>query len=319
MNKKLLSIIVTGCITLTACQSINDTKLVSEDNNNILKSLQNNQNNQTEAINSINTSLQASLTENNKQLNLCIQKLNDQTTDLNDIKKDLKNLKSSMHNSSNVGSMENSNSINDGNDGLKTSDGKLIFGSTEWIYIAEADTVFESRIDTGASVSSISALNITNFERDGHKWCRFEIPLNNGQSIKAEAPWVRNAVIIQASTDGKKEERPVVKMTVKVGNYTGTNEFTLRNRASMQYALLIGREFIKDIAVVDVSKDLVQPKNKAKNSVSGLKYDKEKDLILQNTRNVEINKEDSSAKEVVQAKPKTVEKDNSSEKANLQH
>lgn len=144
-------------------------------------------------------------------------------------------------------------------DATRLDNGKMIFGNQEWVYIAEADASFASRIDTGASVSSINAINIEKIERDGKVWYKFDIPLDDGNVIHLSAPRVRTAVIIQASSDTP-EERPVVKLTVKIGSYTGVNEFSLKNRDKMQFPLLVGREFIQDIAVVDVSRENVQKK-----------------------------------------------------------
>lgn len=164
-------------------------------------------------------------------------------------------------------------------DNTKLEDGKMIFGNVEWVYVVKANTSFESRIDTGASVSSISAINIEPFEREGAKWYRFEIPLNKNETIKMEAPWVRTTKIKQASSDGELEERPIVKLAVKVGELTETAEFSLRNRTNMQYVVLIGREFLNDIAVVDVSRQFVQKKIENTSEVGALKQDKEKNFI----------------------------------------
>ncbi len=189
----------------------------------------------------------------------------------------------------------------------KITDGKMIFGESEWMFILEANASFDSRIDTGASISSISALDMVQFERDGAKWFSFSIPLDDKNSIKMEAPWVRDAKIVQSSTDGKAEVRPVVALTVRIGDLTEKAEFSLRNRTNMQYAVLIGREFIQDIAVVDVSRKHVQPKLDAKHSVGASKVTKTGKSIP-NSRPVETKKE--KAKEEVLAKPKAVPAEN---------
>ena len=52
----------------------------------------------------------------------------------------------------------------------------------------------------------------------------------------------------------------MVSLNVKIGDYSGASEFTLTDRSKMQYALLIGRTLIQDIAVVDVSRSHIQGK-----------------------------------------------------------
>ena len=70
----------------------------------------------------------------------------------------------------------------------------------------------------------------------------------------------------------------------------------------MQYALLIGREFIKDIAIVDVSKKHVQGKLVNRNSIGGLKIDKDNKFIP-NSRDV-VKDKDTQTEKVIQAKKK---------------
>lgn len=143
---------------------------------------------------------------------------------------------------------------------LQTPDGKMYFGEDEYIYIKEADATIDARIDTGAAVSSISATDITEFERQGKKWYRFTIDAND-HTIEVEAPFVRTSTIRQASKETT-TERVVVSLTIKVGEYSTQSEFTLTDRSRMQYPLLIGRSLIQDIAVVDVSRDHIQARNK---------------------------------------------------------
>lgn len=143
---------------------------------------------------------------------------------------------------------------------LQTPDGKIYLGEDEYIYIKEADATFDSRIDTGAAVSSISARNITEFERNGKRWYRFTIEAND-HNIEVEAPFVRTSIIRQSSSQ-KSIERVVVALNIKVGDYSAQTEFTLTDRSHMQYPVLIGRTMIQDIAVVDVSRDHIQGRNK---------------------------------------------------------
>jgi len=143
--------------------------------------------------------------------------------------------------------------------GLTTPDGKLILGESEWVYVEEANGAFQSRVDTGAATSSISATDITVFEREGKRWVKFKMPLDNGKSLNIEAPFVRYVRIKQASADSS-DRRPVVRLTMQLGSLTEKAEFSLKDRSEMDFSLLLGREFIKDVAVVDVAREFVQPK-----------------------------------------------------------
>lgn len=78
-------------------------------------------------------------------------------------------------------------------------------------------------------------------------------------SYEVEAPLVRFARIRQASSE-EVDRRPVVELTIKIGEFTDTAEFTLTDRTSMTYPILLGREFLRDIALIDVAKSYHQPK-----------------------------------------------------------
>ena len=143
---------------------------------------------------------------------------------------------------------------------LQTPDGKMYFGEDEYVYVKEADATFDARIDTGAAVSSISAQDITEFERNGKRWYRFTVEAND-HKIQVEAPYVRTSTIRQVSKHTT-TERIVVALNVKVGDYSTTSEFTLSDRTRLQYPLLIGRTLMQDIAVVDVARDHIQGRNK---------------------------------------------------------
>lgn len=137
---------------------------------------------------------------------------------------------------------------------------KIVVGRVEWLWIEPVNRVYEARVDTGATTSSISALDITPFEKDGKRWVRFRLaPDDSGESFEVEAPLVRYVRIRQASSE-ELDRRPVTALTVRLGKMTEVAEFTLTNRTQMGYPILLGREFLRDVAVVDVAKTNVQPK-----------------------------------------------------------
>lgn len=137
---------------------------------------------------------------------------------------------------------------------------KIVVGRVEWLWIEAINRVYEARVDTGATTSSISALDITPFEKDGKRWVRFKLAPDDGDdSFEVEAPLVRYVRIRQASSDTL-DRRPVAALTVRLGKMTEVAEFTLTDRTQMTYPILLGREFLRDVAVVDVARENVQPK-----------------------------------------------------------
>lgn len=136
---------------------------------------------------------------------------------------------------------------------LKTADGKLLLGEEEWIYIKAINHSAKARIDTGATTSSISAVDIEMFERDGKKWVKFKLAHNDKETKEFESPISRIVTIRQSSTE-KRTDRPVIEAWVQIGDLKTKTEFTLNDRTHMTFPVLLGRTFFRDVAVVDVSK-----------------------------------------------------------------
>jgi len=148
---------------------------------------------------------------------------------------------------------------------VKILNEKTILGNAEWAYITASKKNLKARIDSGAATSSINAVNLKQFERDGKKWVRFNLTHDKKSKEQIiEAKIVRISKIIQSSKPGVKTERPVVKLHIRIGDIAGYTEFTLTNRLHMEYPVLIGRTFLKDVALVDVSQDYIHPKYQAK-------------------------------------------------------
>lgn len=140
-------------------------------------------------------------------------------------------------------------------------EGKLVVGSTEWIYLTPPGHHYQARVDSGATTSSLSAQDITRFERNGKRWVSFKLQHDDeAEPLQIEAPLVRNVRIRQASAD-EVERRPVVQLTINLGSGLQQDaEFTLTDRSQMTYPILLGREFLRDIVLIDVGRKNVQPK-----------------------------------------------------------
>lgn len=142
---------------------------------------------------------------------------------------------------------------------------KLIIGEVERVFVDQVGQSFEARIDTGAATSSIDARNIQLFERNGHQWVRFEVPLDEAEDekrITVESRVVRFVRI--RMPEGESERRPVIRAQVKLGSFVAETELNLNDRAHLDYPLLLGRRYIKDIAVVDVGRRYVQSESTTK-------------------------------------------------------
>lgn len=148
--------------------------------------------------------------------------------------------------------------------GSERRDNKLIVGQVERVLLAGPEIVYQARIDSGATTSSIDARNVERFERDGEDWVRFDVPVPNsdGSRVEEEEEFEtlereisRNASITQASSE-ESERRAVVKLQFSIGDHEQEAEFTLSNRENLEFPLLIGRNILRDVMLIDVGKEL---------------------------------------------------------------
>ena len=136
----------------------------------------------------------------------------------------------------------------------------LTLGEIEKVTIDSVEQKFDARIDTGAETSSLNAVDIEEFERNGKNWIRFH--LSDGTTSLDERNWIEAPILrfvkIRQSTNYQLERRPVVELWVRLGKIHEKTQFTLADRSQMIHPVLLGRDFIRDIAVVDVSKKYIQ-------------------------------------------------------------
>lgn len=136
-------------------------------------------------------------------------------------------------------------------------DSKLLIGSVEKVGLIPSEWWFDARIDSGAATSSLDAREITVFERDGKRWVKFFLlDRENDKKLAIELPVKRMVKILQASNE-ESERRAVVEFQVTLGDIEQLVEFTLSDRAHLEYPILIGRNVLKDLMLVDVSKKFI--------------------------------------------------------------
>jgi len=147
--------------------------------------------------------------------------------------------------------------------------GKVILGQEEWVWIDEFQTNFKSRVDTGATTSSLNATDIVKFERDGRDWVKFNLSHKDDNTVfPMEAPVIRTIKIRQTNAI-EALRRYVVSLPIELGDIKTETEFTLADRSRMIFPILLGRTFLKDIAIVDVAQEYTQPKKQPKPASKG--------------------------------------------------
>jgi hypothetical protein len=134
---------------------------------------------------------------------------------------------------------------------------KMVVGELERVWIDPPGATVIARVDTGANVSSLHAGNLVEFERDGDDWVRFELTLDD-QTVILERPVTRHVRVFQQA-DQEGTRRPVISMRLQLGDVQDTYELSLADRAHLDYQMLLGRNFLSDVTLVDVGKQFVQP------------------------------------------------------------
>lgn len=127
-------------------------------------------------------------------------------------------------------------------------------GAVEGVLLRPPDHLFRARIDSGANTSSLDARDIEMFERDGDDYVRFTIAgeyFNDGEAVELERPVSRFVQIIQSSSS-ENERRAVVELQYRIGSIEKVAEFTLADRERLTYPVLIGRNILRDLFIVDV-------------------------------------------------------------------
>lgn len=141
----------------------------------------------------------------------------------------------------------------------KKIDGKLRLGAVEKVRLVKEKVTYSARIDTGADFSSMGVYNAKAFERDRQKWIRFSLEDSAG-AARFEYPIFDTVKIKESSI--LTVDRIEIKIDIELGGIKYKKQiFNLADRSYLQYQLLIGRSFLRDIAVVDVSHKNIQRPN----------------------------------------------------------
>lgn len=132
---------------------------------------------------------------------------------------------------------------------------KLLIGSLERCNLPDIGIRgLPVRVDTGAKTSSLHVDNLARFSRAGKPWVRFDIhpDVHHVEEVivcEARLHDVRNI----KSSNGRAEERYVIRTRMQLGSDGWPIEITLTDRSDMSYLMLLGREGMGKRVLVDPS------------------------------------------------------------------
>ena len=133
----------------------------------------------------------------------------------------------------------------------KPIDTLTVVGNKELIYLPDIrKSPLLARVDTGARTSALHcySVNIEKINRKKVLCVRF---MRNSRKVVRFKNYTRRKV---KSSNGQTQNRYVVRIKLLFGEKTYKATFTLTNRADMSHAALLGRKFLRNRFLVDVSK-----------------------------------------------------------------
>jgi len=140
-------------------------------------------------------------------------------------------------------------------DSFSKEPARVIAGWVENVRVENQSYDLKAKLDTGAKTSSIYAIDIEPFKKNGKRWARFTLLLNDGRGkehkLALEKPRLRKANI--KNHDGIHDQRYVVNLDLCFNGRKFVTEFTLADRSEYIYGVLLGRQFLKKAAIIDPS------------------------------------------------------------------
>ncbi|WP_082850231.1 RimK/LysX family protein [Halioglobus sp. HI00S01] len=128
-----------------------------------------------------------------------------------------------------------------------------IIGAVEWVDVEPAGLRMQARIDTGAETTSIHAEQVRLVEKEGKRYVRFSVPDPQSDELVPMELRLRRQVLIKQHSR-EPERRFVVRMWLTLGDMRSRVDVTLSDRQDFEFPLLVGRNFLVDAAIVDVSR-----------------------------------------------------------------
>jgi hypothetical protein len=133
---------------------------------------------------------------------------------------------------------------------------KLVVGELERVWIDPPEAMLVARIDPSSDASLLAAEDIVEFERDGSRWVRFAVQV--GDELETVERPIKRSVRV-AVAQGGTARRPVVDLRLQLGDVHQSVDFALTDALGQDHAMVLGRNFLTDVAMVDIGARFVQP------------------------------------------------------------
>jgi hypothetical protein len=133
---------------------------------------------------------------------------------------------------------------------------RTVMGWLESVVVESRKTKTRAKLDTGTKTSSIHAKDVEHIGKGEAPWVRFTLEPGEAEAgqpadepVTLEKPLERMTRVKQHG--GEVDARPVVKLAFCLNGERHESEFSLEDRSGYNYRILLGRDFLKNVALVD--------------------------------------------------------------------
>lgn len=136
---------------------------------------------------------------------------------------------------------------------------KIHIGWQEWVSLPTIGIpAVKAKIDTGARTSSLHALDIRRFKENKREYLSFRVhPIQGSKKIvvACRAPIIDYRGVM--SSNAQIEKRYVINSLIRLGGKEWEIEITLSNRDPLRFRMLLGRQALDSMVLIDPSKKLL--------------------------------------------------------------
>jgi hypothetical protein len=129
---------------------------------------------------------------------------------------------------------------------------KQIVGLREQVLLTGVNLIMPAKVSPQLAHSIVDARNIQMFERNSDEWVRFTL-----YNPENKEPHVLERKLIGfqniQGTNKNTERRPIVEVRFTIGKLTQKGQFVLADRSSSEFPIVLGRNLLRDVMLVDVS------------------------------------------------------------------
>lgn len=137
---------------------------------------------------------------------------------------------------------------------------KKIIGRKETISILDLELYdLDAKVDTGADSNALHCDNIDLSEEGYVSFCLLDEVHQSYHGKRMRLPLYKIKRV--KSSNGETQERPTVQVNVDFFGKKYKTIISLTNRADMRYPMLIGRRFLSNKFLVDVSQEYIAKAN----------------------------------------------------------